>query len=64
MNFNEETELMNYQDFRELAKRKEGIINSIRDACESEEATWLVLYEKPVRIIVEIRLKDLGHKNA
>ncbi len=24
---NEETELMNYQDFSELAKRKEGIVN-------------------------------------
>lgn len=63
MSFNEETELMNYQDFRDLAKRKEGIINSIKDACESEEAAWLVLYEKQTRIIVEIRLKDLGQKN-
>lgn len=26
---NEETELMNYQDFRELAKRKGGIVNKI-----------------------------------
>jgi hypothetical protein len=56
---NEETELMNYRDFRELAKRKEGIINSIKDSCESEDAAWLVLYERPKRIIIEIRLKDL-----
>lgn len=62
MDFNEETELMNYQDFRDLAARKRGIIDSIKDACESEEAAWLILYEKPKRIIVEIRLKDLENK--
>lgn len=56
---NDAPELMNYLDFRELAKRKEGIINSIKDSCESEGATWLVLYERPKRIIIEIRLKDL-----
>lgn len=59
---NEETELMNYEDFRELAKRKEGIVNSIKDSCESESASWLVLYERPKRIIIEIRLKDLESK--